>query len=218
MVEAEARTRIQDERLRIARDLHDIVAHGLSVIAIQSGVAARRIDDNPAQAKAALEAINATGRTSLEDLRTMVGALRSTDAAVTLPTPTDPNDVGDVIAAATEADLNVALTTNGAFPANIGDAVVLAVHRILQEALMNVARHARGADATVRIDHGSDTVQLSVVNGPPSRIGPVVPSTGVGITGMRERAESVGGELSAEPTDDGGFRLVATVPYWRTVS
>jgi signal transduction histidine kinase len=226
MVEAEAEARVQAERIRIARDLHDVVAHGLSTIAIQSGVAARLLeadrgdDQHPGrgreQAKEALEIINATGRHSLEELRSMVGALRSTDVDAHRPTPADPNDVSDVIAAATRAGVVVSYDSTGRFPDDVGDAVVVAIHRIMQEALMNVARHVGDGPATVSLDHGGDHVRLSVTNEAPAGTPLAVPSTGVGIVGMRERAESVGGSLDAEPTAGGGFAVTATVPYTRT--
>lgn len=215
LIEAEANARVQAERLRIARDLHDVVAHGLSAIAIQSGVAARLIDHDRDQARDALEAINATGRASLDDLRTLVGALRSTDVDPIHPTPSDPEDLTDVIATAEAAGVAVTSTTSGRFPDDVSDAIVVTVHRILQEALMNVARHAGAVGAAVRIDHADDAVRLSVSNEPAASDRASVPSTGIGIVGMRERAESVGGTLDARPASDGGFVVTAIVPYLR---
>jgi len=213
LIDAEAEARVQAERLRIARDLHDVVAHGLSIIAIQSGVAARLLDTDTDQARNALEAINETGRASLDDLRSMVGALRSTDVVLLDPTPTDPDDLSAVVAHATAAGVDVRLTQTGAFPSPVGDAVVVAVHRIVQEALMNVARHAGAVPADLELRHGADELELRLVN--PAGAGPAlgVESTGVGIIGMRERAESVGGRLEAEPTAEGGFLVEAVLPY-----
>ncbi len=215
LIEAEASARVQAERLRIARDLHDVVAHGLSAIAIQSGVAARLIDHDREQARDALDAINATGRASLDDLRTLVGALRSTDLDPTHPAPSDPEDLTDVIATAEAAGVIVTSATTGAFPDDVGDAIVVTVHRILQEALINVARHAGPVHAAVRIDHDDVAVHLAFTNEPPTGERPSLPSTGIGIVGMRERAESVGGTLDARPTNDGGFVVTAVVPYVR---
>lgn len=213
MIDAEAEARVQAERLRIARDLHDVVAHGLSTIAIQSGVAARLLESDTQQAKEALEAINETGRTSLDDLRSMVGALRSTDVALLHPTPADPDDLSAVVAAATSAGVDLRVEQTGTFPESVGDAVVVAVHRIIQEALMNVARHAGAVRADLNLVHHTDGVELRVVNA--GSVGPSleVESTGVGIVGMRERAESVGGSLEAEASDDGGFVVRAVIPY-----
>ena len=96
-IETEALARVQAERLRIARDLHDVVAHGLSTISVQSGVAAHLIDSNPDHARQALEVINETGKHTLEELRAMVGVLRSTDETPLRPTPVDPNDIADLV-------------------------------------------------------------------------------------------------------------------------
>ena len=217
LIETEAAARVQAERLRIARDLHDVVAHGLSTIAIQSGVAAHLLDREPGQAKEALEIINTTGKSSLEELRAMVGVLRSTDDAELRPTPTDPDDLGEFAAAAVNAGVPVTTETTGAFPADVSDAAVVAVHRIVREALTNVARHAGSAATTVHLHHHDDHVVIEVRNEPSSADGSgrAVPSTGVGIVGMRERAESVGGRLDAGSTPDGGFRVNAVVPYYR---
>lgn len=213
LVDTEANSRVQAERIRIARDLHDIVAHGLSTIAIQSGVAAHLLDRDPNQAKEALEIINATGKSSLEELRAMVGLLRSTDDAPLRPTPTDPNDLTDLLDGAANAGIIVTVDTSGSFPPDVGDSCVVAMHRIIQEALTNVARHAGAAVTSLRIDHEVDYVQVHIAN--EGGTSPNIPldSTGVGIIGMRERAESLGGTLTAEPAADGGFHVTAVLPY-----
>lgn len=214
LIETEATTRVQAERIRIARDLHDVVAHGLSTIAIQSGVAAHLIDRDPDQAKQALEIINATGKRSLEELRSMVGVLRSTDEAPFRPTPTDPNDLTDLLEGAAQAGIDVTTEVIGSFPSTVADSCVVAVHRIIQEALTNVARHAGAAATTVRIAHGEDRVEITVFNAPGPGRGTSHASTGVGIIGMRERAESLGGTLTAESTGDAeGFCVTAVLPY-----
>ncbi len=216
LIEAEAEARVQAERLRIARDLHDVVAHGLSTIAIQSGVAARLVDRDTNQAKEALEVINETGRSSLAELRSMVGALRSTDTADVRPTPADPNDLSDVVAGAERAGVRVRIQQEGAFPGGTRDAVIVAVHRIIQEATMNVARHAGPVDAMLTLGHGVEGVQVSIRNEAGRGAAPVLDSTGVGIVGMKERSESVGGLLEAGPTEDGGFLVSASIPYGRS--
>ncbi len=195
LIDAEAEARVQAERLRIARDLHDVVAHGLSTIAIQSGVAARLIDRDPAQAKGALEAINATGKSALEELRGLLGVLRSTDGAELRPTPTEPDDIGEILALARSAGVDVRHEVQGSFPATVSDAAVVAVHRIVQEALTNVSRHAGPVVTTVQLDHGRAGVDIAVVNDRPVGERQPVPSTGVGIVGMRERASSIGATL-----------------------
>ncbi len=165
LIDTEAAARVQAERLRIARDLHDVVAHGLSTIAIQSGVAAHLLDRDPGQAKQALETINITGKEALEELRVMVGVLRSTDDDVPLrPTPSDPNDLSDILTSADNAGLDVVNNRDGDFPPNVSDACVVAMHRIIQEALTNVARHAGSVPVELSIHHGADGVRLQIVN------------------------------------------------------
>ncbi len=218
LIDTEAESRVQAERLRIARDLHDVVAHGLSTIAIQSGVAAHLLGsgahNGAAQAKESLEIINATGKRSLDELRAMVGVLRSVDDALPLsPAPSDPNDLSDVLAGVAHAGLTVTTEQHGVFPTFAGDACVVAVHRIIQEALTNVARHAGSVPVAIEVDHRTDEVRIRVSNGPSIAARNSTASTGVGIIGMTERAEALGGTLFAGPIDDGGFVVDATVPY-----
>lgn len=213
LIETEAEQRVTAERLRIARDLHDVVAHGLSTIAIQSGVAAHLLHRDPDQAKVALETINETGKSALEELRTMVGVLRSTDDAPLRPTPTDPNDLTDLLDGAANAGVPVTVMASGAFPNDVGDSCVVAVHRIVQEALTNVARHAGPSATELSIHHRPDEVHVMVTNEPGITPDTTVASTGVGIIGMTERAEALGGTLTAEMTSVGGFEVNATVPY-----
>jgi signal transduction histidine kinase len=222
LIDGEAEKRVQAERLRIARDLHDVVAHGLSTIAVQSGVAAHLLDRDPSQAREALEAINTTGRQSLDELRSMVGVLRSTETAPLIPAPTDPNDLAAIVDGATAAGLTVSTKIDGSFPADAGESCIVATHRIVQEALANVARHAGPVPTDLRLAHYDDRVELSVRNHAghrdPGRPGPGAGSqngsgSGVGIVGMTERAESLGGSLQAGPTTDGGFEVAAVLPY-----
>jgi signal transduction histidine kinase len=216
LINTEATARVQAERIRIARDLHDVVAHGLSTIAVQSGVAAHLLDRNPDQARQALEIINATGKDALEELRAMVGVLRSTDEAPLRPAPGDPNDLSDVLAGAANAGLTVTTDLRGQFPSDVGETCVVAVHRIIQEGLTNVARHAGPVPVELSIHHTTHDVRLRILN--PSGSSPsqgVIPSTGVGVIGMVERAEALGGTLRARPTPSGGFEVDATIPYHR---
>ena len=213
LIDTEANSRVQAERLRIARDLHDVVAHGLSTIAIQSGVAAHLIDRDPDEAKDALEIINETGKSSLEELRVMVGVLRSSDEAPLRPTPVNPNELGGLLDGAANSGIDVTTTIDGMFPADVAESCVVAVHRIIQEALTNVARHAGAAATAISIQHGHDEVQLSIANEAGDHPLASVPSTGVGIIGMAERAEALGGTLTAQLRADGQFEVAATIPY-----
>lgn len=213
LIDAEATERVMAERLRIARDLHDVVAHGLSMIAIQSGVAAHLVERDTKQAHIALDAINAISKESLGELRTMLGVLRSTDIAPLKPAPSDPDDISDLVDAATQSGLSITLVSVGQFPPNASDTSVIAFHRILQEALTNVARHAGQVTTCVSITHNANHVTLEIENNPRVHPDYSIPSTGVGITGMTERAEMLGGTLVADTTSDGGFNVTATVPY-----
>lgn len=217
LIETEAQSRVQAERLRIARDVHDIVAHGLSVITVQSGVAAYNIERDLAGAKQALEEINSTGKHALEDLRAVVGVLRSTDEAAELrPTPTDPNDFTELVERAGKAGVTVTTDIRGAFPPDVSEATVVALHRIVQESLTNVARHAGSVRTLVLVVHDHEAVSATIRNDAPQLPGHgSVPSTGVGVAGMTERAESLGGTLSARPRRDGGFEVTARIPYYR---
>lgn len=212
-IEREADTRVQDERLRIARDLHDTVAHGLSTIAVQSGVASHLLQRDPGQARQALDAINSASKDSLAELRAMVGVLRSTDEAPRQPTAWDPSSVGDLVAAAERNGCKVELQVGGAFPIDASNAALVACLRILQEALTNVARHAGPVATAVNIHDGDRTVELRVENAPSAGRRDDIRSTGVGITGMAERAKALGGLLTAAPTASGGFSVWAMIPY-----
>lgn len=216
LIETEADQRVSAERLRIARDLHDVVAHGLSTIAIQSGIAAHLLDRDPGQAKEALETINQTGKSALEELRAMVGVLRSTDDAPLRPTPTDPNDLAELLEGAANAGVPVTVSTTGSFPEDVGDSCVVALHRIVQEALTNVARHAGPSKTTLSIDHHPYEVRVTIANEAGTAPDTTVASTGVGIIGMTERAEALGGTLTATQTAAGGFEVAAVLPYQRT--
>ena len=215
-IETEARTRVQAERLRIARDLHDVVAHGLSTISVQSGVAAHLIDSNPDHARQALEVINETGKHTLEELRAMVGVLRSTEETPLRPTPVDPNDIADVVESARTAGLDVHTVVSGAFPPDASDASVVATHRILQEALTNIIRHAGPVPVDLILSHGKDELTMKIRNQPGRFVRSNGASTGVGIIGMAERAESMGGTVTAAPTTEGGFTVRAIIPYRRS--
>jgi signal transduction histidine kinase len=129
------------------------------------------------------------------------------------PTPTDPNDLTDLLDGAANAGVIVTVDTTGSFPPDVGDSCVVATHRIIQEALTNVARHAGAAVTSLRIGHTADHVEVHITNGGGTAPNIPLKSTGVGIVGMRERAESQVGTLTAEPTAGGGFHVTAVLPY-----
>ncbi|MGN9808697.1 sensor histidine kinase [Micromonospora sp. BQ11] len=201
------------ERLRIARDLHDQVAHSIGVIAIQAGVGARVIDTQPTEARAALATIEATSRETLAGLRRTLGALRRPDheAAPLDPTP-GTADLDRLVAAAGDAGLRVDLRRDGE-PVPVPAEVGLAAYRIVQESLTNVVRHAAVGHCRVTVTQRPDEVGVEVVDG--GRGGPVG-GEGHGILGMRERVALLGGRFEAGPRPEGGFRVAAGLPVPET--
>jgi signal transduction histidine kinase len=194
---------IGEERLRIARDLHDIVAHSMSVIAVRATVADHVADANPQLMRESLQVIAATSRDALAELRRALAALR-TEAIVT-PAP-GLADLEGLAAAARTAGLAVELELRG--EEKVPEGVALAVFRVVQEALTNVLRHANATTCRVEIDIGADEVRVEVIDdgaagSKPSGAG------GQGLVGMRERVALFGGELVAGPRAEGGW-IVAT--------
>jgi signal transduction histidine kinase len=208
----EARRLASEERVRIARDLHDVVAHNISVINVQAATALHLADRQPERAIEALSAIHGVSRQALVELRSILGVLRDVDDEL----PRDPApslaNLDDLVATARSAGLQVRVSGDelgGSLPR----AVDVAAYRIVQEALTNAARHAAGSTAVVRIasddgdlvveveDNGGAKVQSLAANG-----------SGHGIAGMTERAEALGGTLTAGARPDGGFSVRARLP------
>jgi signal transduction histidine kinase len=213
LVEQETTARVQAERMAIARDLHDLLAHSLSLIAVRSGVALHVLDRDPSQARDALADINGSAKRGLDELRVLLGMLRSADVAPLRPVPADPDDLSELLEVAAQAGVVVRTSVDGAFPEGASEAAVVAVHRIVAEALANVVRHAGAVATELRVDHGDAAVHLLVRNAAPAGPAPVAPGAGVGLVGMRERAESLGGSFAASGAADGGFVVEAVVPY-----
>jgi signal transduction histidine kinase len=197
------------ERLRIARELHDMIAHSIGVIAIQAGVGGRVIDTQPAEARKALSAIEATSRDTLAGLRRMLGTLRRTDPEAA---PLDPApglaDLEHLARTTAHAGVRVDLRWTGQrrpLPAEIE----LSAFRIVQEAITNVVRHAGTDHCRVAIDLRDDEVAIEVVDDGRGR---QAEGTGYGIAGMRERVAMLHGRFSAGPRPEGGFRVTARLP------
>jgi signal transduction histidine kinase len=205
---------LADERAQIARDLHDIVAHAMSVIAVRSGVARMVIDSDPDQAREALAIIETTTRRSLQEMRLLVGVLRdSGDHGAELRPVPCLDDLGRLITEMTAAGVTAELAIEGA-SRPLSPAAGLSAYRIVQEALTNVARHAGPTQARVRIEYRPGVVGIEVTDDGPC--GPVArpaarADCGHGLIGMRERAALFGGELEAGPYA-GGFRVRASLP------
>ncbi len=204
----ERQRRVGEQRLRLAQELHDVLAHNISLINVQASVALHLIDDEPNRARPALTAIKAASRDALHELRTALDVLRRGEAAPRSPAPRLA-DLETLVAGVRASGLDTRLEQDG--PAEtLPAAVELAAYRIVQEALTNVTRHARARTATVRVDyHDGVTVEVSDdgVGGPAD--------PGNGIRGMRERAAALGGTVEAGPRPGGGFRVVAHLPVPR---
>ncbi len=207
----EARRRVDEERLRIARELHDVTAHSLSIIAVQSGAAAHVIDTNPAEARRSLEAIRQTSKQALDELRSMLGVLRSADEpdAPLAPAPGLAR-LDELAVPMREAGIDVTLDVDddlGEIPALV-DA---SAYRIVQEALTNVVRHAGPCAARVVVKRANGDLVLQVTDdGAGTRA--ATNAEGHGIEGMRERAVALGGAFESGPLADGGFRVSARLP------
>lgn len=198
------------ERLRLARELHDVVAHSLAIIAVQSSVAAHNAAKRPQDAVVALEAINSATRSALGELRALLAVVRDSGSDVA-PLPT-LSDVTALARHAEAAGVSVDLRLDGDVDA-VPRAVGLSVYRIVQEAITNVVKHAPSTCATVDVRVAAGEVTIRVTNGPGASPQAPVTGSGTGLTGMRERVAAFGGDLTAGPAADGGWTVEATLPY-----
>jgi len=205
----EARRRVSEERMRIARELHDVVAHNISVINVQANTALHLMDRQPERARSALTTINEVSKQALVELRSVLGVLRQVDDDAPR-TPSPSLERLDELAAATGAagfSIEVEQAgTAGSLPASID----LAAYRIVQEALTNAVRHSGGSHALVHVEHGEAALVVQVDDDGRNAKRASVP--GNGIVGMTERAHALGGTLEAGPIVEGGFRVRAWIP------
>jgi signal transduction histidine kinase len=217
--EEEARRLASEERLRIARELHDALGHHLSLINVQSGVALHLNATLPEEVRTSLAAIREASKEGLRELRSVLEILREEgERAPRSPTST-LGRLDDLVSQAEAAGLEVRAHTDGTVrPLPFG--VDVAAFRIVQEALTNVSRHARGAAATVHVSYGDDALVVQIdddgagapTDGAAGTGAGTGPGTGKGIVGMRERVGALGGELVAGPRPEGGFRVRARLP------
>ncbi|MFJ4922462.1 sensor histidine kinase [Streptomyces sp. NPDC088725] len=214
-VERDRRT-LLEERTTIARELHDVVAHHMSVVAIQAEAAPYRVENPPPELEQAFVTIRENAVAALTELRRVLGVVRAADyEAPEAPQPTLA-DLGGLLRNVRDAGLTVERTTTGAVR-ELPPGVELSAYRIVQEALSNALRHAPGSTATVEISYVLGGVGLRIVNTAPQ--GLVKPSQGAGhgITGMRERVSMLNGEMTAEPTAEGGYEVAAFIPVAASV-
>ncbi len=207
--EEEARARVAAERLRIAREVHDTVAHAMAIINVQSGVTAHVLGKRPEQARDALRIIEQTSSRALHEMRAILGVLRDGDEREPYP---GVDRIAELAGKARAAGLDVTVeqtTPDTPLPS----AVDSAAYRIVQESITNVMRHVGPTRVTVTVDPDVDVLRIRVLDEGPAH-GPVAPAggSGRGIVGMRERCQLLGGALDAGPRPEGGFEVVAKLP------
>lgn len=198
------------ERLRLARELHDVVAHSLAIVALHSSVGAHNGREHPAHAIAALDSINVATRTALAELRTLLTVLREGEPS-TAPLPSLA-DLSTLVSQAASAGVDVRTTVSGP-PDALPPAVSLSAYRLIQEALTNVVKHAPHATATLSVAVGPGSVTLDIVNTATSTPDAGAAEGGAGLAGMRERVAAFDGEFSAGPTGTGGWRVHAVLRF-----
>jgi signal transduction histidine kinase len=206
--EEETKRQVSDERLRIAHELHDVIAHNISLINVQAATTLHRLDGADDPSRDALSTIKRVSHETLVELRSVLGALRHVDEeAPRAPAPT-LSRLDELVERAHDAGVTAEVTVEGE-PRPLPAAVDLAAYRVAQEALTNVARHASCTSARLRVAYrpGDLVVEVDDDGAPPTVVVP-----GNGITGMRERATALGGSLSAAPRAGGGFRVRAWFP------
>jgi signal transduction histidine kinase len=208
-----AQEAVAAERTRMARELHDVVAHSVSIIAVQSGAAEANIDRNPEKAKEHMETVRTSAHEALVELRRLVGLLREEDASYS-PQP-GLSRLEDLLDDARGSGMEIELE-------RAGDEVTLPVgldltaYRVIQESLTNVRKHAGGAATVVSLDSSSDAVKIAIVNRPGSPTANAADGSGQGLIGMQERVRIYGGTFSAAPTEDGGFAVRVVLPIDET--
>ncbi|MEV0714207.1 sensor histidine kinase [Asanoa sp. NPDC050611] len=199
---------VTKERLEIARDLHDQVAHSIGVIAIQAGVGRRVIDTQPDEARKALDTIETASRETLAGLRRTLVALRRSDSEPAATETSGLADLDRLVTATDAAGVRAVVRTEGE-PRVLPPDVDLAAYRIIQEALTNVVRHAHVETCEILIGYAPEALRIEVTD---AGRGGADTGTGYGLRGMRERVALFGGELTAGPRSEGGFHVTATLP------
>jgi signal transduction histidine kinase len=210
----DAHRALLEERTRIAREMHDVVAHHMSLIAVQAETAPYRLDDLSENTKEEFAALSATAREALNDVRRLLGVLRSDGPAERSPQP-KLADVTTLVNASRRAGVSIDLSMPADEDAIVSHAVGLCAYRIVQEAIANASRHAPGAWVQVAVERDPDVLRLDILNGPPATDGQASRDSerpGHGIAGMRERVALLGGSLTAEPNILGGFAVSAVLP------
>ncbi|MBT2508460.1 sensor histidine kinase [Streptomyces sp. ISL-98] len=208
--QAAEKRRADEERLRIARELHDVLAHSISVINVQAGVGLALLDTDPEQARTALTTIKSASKEALGEVRQVLDTLRTPGEAPRSPAP-GLDRLPELVEQASGAGLTVEIETEGVRAA-LPPGTDLAAFRIVQEALTNVVRHSGSRTARVRLAYAPGRLDLRIDDEGPAT-GGHAGGSGNGLVGMRERAAALGGTIEAGPRPDGGFRVEATLPF-----
>jgi glucose-6-phosphate-specific signal transduction histidine kinase len=210
--EARAQIAAAEERARIAREIHDIVSHSLSVVVVMSGAALSKVDNEPERAKSAMLSVRDTGRSALAEMRRMLGVLRDDEPGSHAPQP-GIAQLERLVEESRKAGLPVALTVEGE-PAPVSAGLDLAVYRVVQEALTNVRKHAGPSMSRVevRLRYGSTDLEVRIIDDGRGPSGPAGERGGHGLVGMRERVATYGGTLRAGIRPSGGFEVATVLP------
>jgi signal transduction histidine kinase len=222
----EVERRVAEERVLIAAELHDVLAHGLATANVQASVAAHLIDQLPMRGDASLRELSSTlhslsdtSRSTLHELRAVLDVLHRGDAEPTEPAP-HLGELQRLVEMAEAADVRVDVEADG-LPHELPSTVSVVAYRIIQESITNVVRHSAAEHATVRLDQDGRRLRITVVDHGPARRSSTATAAGFGIAGMTARAQAVGGELTAGPGESGGFEVWASLPMpevWRVPS
>ena len=214
--QARAASAVADERARIARELHDVVAHSISVMVVQAGSARLRLRTDPSASELALHSVEQAGRQALAEMRRMLGVLRTDDQGLSLNPQPSLRGLEHLLDQMRGAGLTIEARTDGV-PVPLPPGLDLSAYRIIQEALTNALKHAGHTSTMVRVGYQPDRLLLDITNHPgaeqPGGInGKHQANGGHGIIGMRERAALFGGTMKAEPEPGGGYRVHAALP------
>jgi signal transduction histidine kinase len=207
--DANARVAAAEERVRIARELHDIVGHSVSVMVVQAGVQRQLLDDDQANTREVLRSIEQTGKEALAEMRRLVGVLRQQNESVELEPPASVEHLDGLVRRMGESGVPVRLRVEGA-RVPLPPGVDLTAYRIVQEALTNTLKHAEAASAEVLLRYSADAVEVEVVDD--GQLPWAENGTGHGLDGMRERVSLYGGEIQTGRLDGGGFLVRARLP------
>jgi signal transduction histidine kinase len=207
----QSRRLLVEERTRIARELHDVLAHSMSVIQVQASTARYRIQELSPDAAAEFDDIAVSARSSLGEMRRLLGVLRTEDQSPELAPQQDIDDIPALVDSVRRAGVQVGLAVTGSTE-SAGPSVQITAYRIVQEALSNAVRHTPGAPVAVSVDGRPDAVSIRVSNGAATRPAAVASGTGHGVRGIRERVALLGGTVTMGPTPEGGWIVAAELP------